>query len=269
MAEEYSYPSRFEAKTAMSVKILKMFLVVILVFLAGELVWVLGIGPFRPFSRVDIIGADNIAREEILAAAGLTSGMTFVSADVNAMEKAIAGIVSIESVKVVKYLPGRLRIIIQERQPVASAFVSLDGRTVPVLIDSQGVIFQIGDAKKNDFFSNILPVVSGLEINAPYLGERIPPLFLPLLEDIENLKDTNPNLLKMISEIKINLKSFNNFDLTLYPIHKKIKVRLSDLNEDRLQYNLLFIDLLPYESGIDTFDSRSSIASYIPEGGAP
>jgi len=185
------------------------------------------------------------------------------------MENTLAGIVSIESVRVFKHLPGRLQIIIQERQPVASAFVNLDGRTVPVLFDSQGIVFQIGSAKKNEFLSGVLPVISGFEISAPYLGEKLPGIYIPLLEDIERLKVSNPNLLKMISEIKINQKSFGNFDLILYPIHKKIKVRLSDLNEDLLQYNLLFIDLLSDESGIDSFDSRSGIASYIPKEASP
>ena len=267
MAGEYSYPSGLEA--AKSGKIMKLFFIVTMVFLAVEVVWLLGIGPFRPFTSLDIVGAENITKEEILVRAGFTADLTFVSADVNAMEEALAGIVSIESVRVFKHLPGRLQIIIQERRPVACAFVNLNGRTVPVLIDSQGVIYRIGGTKKNECLSDTLPVISGLEISAPYLGEKLPGMYIPLLEDIEQLRDSNPNLLKMISEIKINQKSFGNFDLILYPINKKIKVRLSELNEDRLQYNLVFIDLLPDESGIDSFDSRSGIASYIPKEAFP
>ena len=269
MAGEYFYPSRLEANPSKAGKFFKTVLVVIIICLAGELVWILGIGPFRPFSRLEIIGAENISREEILAAAGVTPLSTFASADVDAMEKALAGIFSIESVRVFKHLPGRLQIIVQERQPAACAFVNLDGLTVPVLFDSHGVIFQIGSPKKNEFLSGLLPVISGLEISAPYLGEKIPAMYIPLLEDIERLKVSNPNLLKMISEIKINQKSFDNFDITLYPVHKQIKVRLSELNEDRLLYNLLFIDLLSEESGIDSFDSRSGIASYIPKEASP
>jgi len=269
MAGEYFYPSRLEAAHTRSGKFLKLVLVVTIITLAGELVWILGIGPFRPFSRLDIIGAENISREEILTVAGFSPALSFVSADVNAMEKALAGIVPIESVRVFKHLPGRLQIIIQERQPVATAFVNLDGRTVPVLFDSHGVIFQIGSPKKNEFLSGLIPVISGLEINAPWLGEKIPAMYIPLLEDIERLKVSKPNLLRMISEIKINQNSFDNYDLTLYPIHRQIKVRLSELNEDRLEYNLLFIDLLSDESGIDSFDSRSGIASYIPKEASP
>jgi len=268
MASEYPYPSDIEADTK-SGKILKLFFIVTIICLAGELIWLLGIGPFRPFSRLEIIGAENITKEEILAAAGFTADLSFVSADVYAMERALAGIVSIESVRVFKRLPGRLQIMIQERQPVASAFVTLDGRTVPVLLDNQGVVFQIGGTKRGEFLLSTLPVISGLDIKAPYLGEKLPGMYIPLLDDIQRLKDSNPNLLKMISEIKINQKSFDNFDLVLYPVHKKIEVRLSELNEDRLQYNLLFIDLISDESGINSFDSRSGIASYIPKEASP
>jgi cell division septal protein FtsQ len=268
MAGEYPYPSDIEADTK-SGKILKLFFIITIICLAGELVWLLGIGPFRPFSRIEIIGAENTTKEEILAVAGFAADLTFVTADVNAMEEALAGIASIESVRVFKQLPGRLQIIIQERQPVASAFVSLDGRTVPVLFDNQGVIFQVGGAKKGEFLSSVLPVISGLDICAPYLGEKLPGMYIPLLEDIERLKISNPNLLKMISEIEINQISFDNYDLILYPVHEKIKIRLSDLNEDRLQYNFLLVDLLSDESGIDFFDSRSGIASYIPKEASP
>jgi cell division protein FtsQ len=268
MAGEYPYPSDIEADTK-SGKILKLFCIITIICLAGELVWLLGIGPFRPFSRIEIIGAENTTKEEILAAAGFTADLTFVTADVNEMERAIEGVASIESVRVFKQLPGRLQIIIQERQPVASAFVSLDDRTVPVLFDNQGVVFQIGGAKRSESLSSVLPVISGLDIKAPYLGEKLPGMYIPLLEDIERLRVSNPNLLKMISEIKINQKTFDNFDLILYPVHKKIKVRLPDLNEYRLQYNLLFIDLISDESGINSFDSRSGIASYIPKEASP
>jgi len=269
MAEEYSYPSNIEETPSKSGKALRLFFIFTVICLVIELIWLLGIGPFRPFSRVDIIGAENTAREEILARAGFTADLSYVSADVNVMEKAIAGIISIESVRVFKRLPGRLQIIIQERQPVASAFVTIEDRTVPVLFDSKGVVYRIGSEKKNEFLSGVLPVISGLEIRAPYLGERISGLYIPLLEEIERLKVSNPVLLRMISEIKIDRKNFDNFDLILYPIHQKIKVRLSDLNEDRLQYNLLFIDLLSDGRGIESFDSRSGIASYIPKEASP
>jgi hypothetical protein len=48
-------------------------------------------------------------------------------------------------------------------------------------------------------------------------------------------------------------------------MHKKIKVRLSELNEDLLRYTLLMVDVLSLnEQGVDSFDFRSGIASYKP-----
>ena len=67
MAEEYPYPSDLEAAPSKSGNVMKLFFIIIVICLAGELVWLLGIGPFRPFTRVEIIGAENIAKEEILA----------------------------------------------------------------------------------------------------------------------------------------------------------------------------------------------------------
>ena len=153
---------------------------------------------------------------------------------------------------------------------MASAFVNLDGRTVPVLFDSQGVIYQIGGGKKDEFLSNALPVISGMEIENPFPGMRLPVLFIPLFEEIEKMRISAPELLATVSEIRINQKPFDSFDLILYPIHKKMRVRLSELNEDILRYTLLMIDVLSSnESGIESFDFRSGIASYIPKEASP
>ena len=269
MAAEYSYPSKYTAAPTKSGKVLKVLIFFAIFCLAGELIWLLGIGPFRPFSQVNVIGAEDISREEILITAGFTADLSYVSADVREMEEALMEIVALESARVIKYYPGRLQIIVQKRQPVASAFVVMNGSTVPVLFDSKGVIYRIGGEKRDEFLSSVLPVISGLEIRDPYLGMKLPDLYIPLLEEIEKVKDSAPNLLKIVSEIEINRKAFDNFDLILYPIHKKIRVRLSEFNEYMLQYALLIIEVLSSEeSGIEVFDFRSGIASYYPKGGA-
>jgi hypothetical protein len=43
-------------------------------------------------------------------------------------------------------------------------------------------------------------------------------------------------------------------------------VRIQELNEETLRYTLLMVDVLSQnESGIDSLDFRSGIASYIPK----
>ena len=245
-------PARFE-------KILKIFIIFACLCLTGELIWLLGIGPFRQFSRIDISGA--VSREEILAVAGINESSSFFSTDAKAVEKALMSISTVQSAKVFKYFPGRLQIIIENRRPLASALASLNGETVMVLFDSQGVIIEVGAA----ILPVLYPLVSGLLMENPYPGMRLPAFFVPFFGDLQIITDSAPELLNAISEIKIVRKPFDVFELVLYPVHNRIKVRLSELNEDMLRYALLMVDVLSSrDDGIDTLDFRSGIASYIP-----
>ena len=250
-------PARFD-------KVLKVFIVIAVFCLAFELVWLLGVSPFRPFSRIDISGSDLYSREEILAAGGISGKSSFISTDAKAVEKALMGVSSFESVRVFKYFPGRLKIIIENRRPVASALALVDGKMSPVMFDSHGVIFEIG------VHGAALPVVSGLVIEDPFPGMKLPPLFIPFLTELDRIGRTSPELLSVVSELRIQRKPFDGFDLVMYPVHRKIKVRLSELNEDMLRYALLMVDVLASrDDGIDTLDFRSGIASYITKETTP
>jgi cell division protein FtsQ len=138
------------------------------------------------------------------------------------------------------------------------------GQTVPALIDSQGVIFEIGGTSAS--FSGALPIISGLDMEGAFPGMRLPPMYIPFFRELEKLTESAPELLGTISEISISRKPFDGYDLVLYPVHNKINVRLSELNEDMLRYTLLMVDVLSSNgSGISSFDFRSGIASYIPK----
>ena len=265
MADDYYYeedstpdaPANFE-------KFLKVFIVIAIVCLLGKIIWLFGVGPFRPFSRIDITSYDEIARDRIFAIAGISDNSSFISTDARAVERALMNVSSIESVQVIKRFPDRLHIVLESRRPVASALATLNGLTVPVQFDNQGVIFQIGRDEMAS--SNTLPIVSGLFIEEPFLGMRLPPQFIPFFRELEKIEMSSPKLLEALSEIRIDLKPFNSYDLILYPVHRRIKVRLSELNEDMLRYSLLMLDVLaPREDEIDIIDFRSGIASYIPK----
>ena len=256
-------PRRFE-------KTLRVLIFIAALCLSGELIWLLAIAPFRPFSAIDVSGYDGIEREVILANAGITSSSSFFSADVAVIEKALMSLSQLESVRVFKSFPGRLQITLEGRRPVATALASVNSETVPVVFDSRGVIFQVGGNEIDGLLSGRLPVISGIFIEDPFPGMKLPVFFVSLFLELEKIKISSPELLEAVSEIRINRKLFDTYDLLLYPVHKKIKIRLSELNEDILRYSLLMVDVLAAkEDGIDTLDFRSGIASYIPKEAAP
>jgi len=262
------------ASSSLFEKFFRVFIVIAVLCLGGELVWLLGITPFRPFSRIEISGNTSLGRNEILDTAGITGTSSYFSTNTSTAEKALASLASLESVRVFKHFPDRLQIVVEGRKAVASALAAVntggsagtDGRTVPVLIDSQGVVFQVGWDENDETLPHLLPVVSGLVIEDPVPGMRLPAMFNSLFGELEKIEISAPELLAAVSELRINPKSFDGFDLILYPVYKKIKVRIPELNEDLLRYTLLMVDVLAAkEPGIDTLDFRGGIASYIPK----
>ena len=289
MARDYVLPGEsVQASPAKIEKVMKVFVIMAVLFLAGELVWLLGLAPFMPFSGIDISGGEvplnrdsaenaayfGISRGEILAKAGLTKESSYFSTKAQDVEKALMGFSSFESVKVIKRFPDKIKIMLEGRRAVATALASLGGRTVPILFDSQGVVFQIGaheqDASPKPYSQSSstgrLPVISGLVIEEPFPGMRLPPFFIPLFRELEKIQLSSPELLAAVSELRLNPKTNSSFDFILYPMHKKIRVRLSELNEDLLRYTLLMVDVLAArDPGIDSLDFRSVMASYIPK----
>jgi cell division protein FtsQ len=259
-------PSRTE-------KILKWIVLVISLVLAAELVWLLGVTPFMPFSRIDIstgvsidvsTGVSSLDREAVLAGAGITPRSSFVSLNIREAERNLRALPRVEDAKVFKHFPDRLEIILEGRRAAAVSLANVDGVLVPVLYDKKGVIFQIGfNNEEESRTAESLPVVSGLVIEQPVPGTRLPAMFNSFLESLEEIELSSPELLAAVSEIRINRKSFDGFDLILYPVHNRISVRLSELNGELLRYTLLMVDVLASEgSGIKTIDFRSGIASY-------
>jgi len=246
-------------------KILKAFIILAFLVLGGKMIWLMGVTPFRPLSRIDIAGYAGIPREQIIAAAGITGMSSYFSTDVRAMEAALmSSFPVIRSARVFRHFPDRLHIVLEGRQAVAVALATAGGRTVPVFFDSQGVIFKVGRGERE--VSPLLPVVSGIIIENPFPGMRLPAMFNPFFRQLERIGTASPELLTAISEIRITPKPFDGFDLTLYPIHRRTRVIISELNEETLRYTLLMVDVVASrEPGIAKIDFRSSIASYIPK----
>ena len=264
-------------------KILKVFIFLAALLLAAELIWILGVSPFKALARIDITGLDGIgsgriSREELYTMAGISPGTSYFSVNARNMERALMNYSFFESVRVYKHFPDRIHIILEGRRAVATAFAQINGITVPVLLDSQGVIFEIGHSGSNGAYS--LPVLSGLVIEDPFLGmrlqddpfmgTRIEAILIPLFRELEQINFSAPELLAAVSEISIDLRAWDGYDLVIYPLHRRIRVQLSELNEDILRYTLLMVDVLASdvhgfrEGEINSLDFRSGIASFIP-----
>jgi cell division protein FtsQ len=242
---------------------LKALIIAAAAVLILELIWLFAITPCMPLSKIDVITFPGIDRAEVIALAGIGERSSFVSVNSREAEKALEGLYGIESARVTKRFPNAVKIVLIPRSAVGISLALQDGRMVPVYFDRYGVVFKIGN-EEGEVPSPSLPLISGLVFDPPELGMKLPAMFGGFLGSLQSIRDSAPELLGAISEIRINRKAFDGFDLVLYPVHNQVKIRLEpDLNEETLRYMMLMIDVFASKnSDIEEIDFRTETASY-------
>ncbi|MDR0583354.1 MAG: FtsQ-type POTRA domain-containing protein [Treponema sp.] len=238
---------------------LKRLLITAGIILGAELVWLFVVSPCIPLSTVEVRGFTGFDGAEVLSYAGIREGASFISVNVKETEKVLAAHYPVESARVIKRFPDRLSIFLEPRRAVALSLAEVQGRLLPIYYDRYGVVFRIGGGETAN-----LPLVSGLVLENPVLGMKLPAAFGPLLAEFAKIQEDAPELLEAVSEIRISRRAFNGFDLALYPVHYPIQVRLGDnFNEETLRYVMLMLDM--FKSGNSApgeIDFRSGIGSY-------
>lgn len=107
-------------------------------------------------SEILVEGTRRLSREDVLGAAGIVPGANIFQVDAAEAERTLAATPWVESVKVERRLPGRVRIRLVEREPVALA--SLGGKLL--LVSEDGTPFkELGAGDPADF-----PLVTGLSL---------------------------------------------------------------------------------------------------------
>jgi cell division protein FtsQ len=246
-------------------KALKALIIGAAAILVLELVWLLAVSPCMPLSKIEVLSFPGISREEILAAAGIGEQSSYVSVNTARVERALESLYAVESAKVLKRFPNAIRIVLIPRSAAGVSLARLDGKIIPVYFDRTGLVFKIGKEREEGIQElPQLPIISGLVFENPSLGMKLPTLFSPLLARLEDIRAASPELLAAISEIRINRKAFDGFDLILYPIHSAVRIRLEpDLNEASLRYVMLMLDVFASKhSEIEEIDFRAETASY-------
>ena len=98
---------------------------------------------------------------------------------------------------------------------------------------------------------------------------RLNPRLNSVLKDLSDLEAKNPVLLSSVSEIKIAQKTYGGYDLVVYPVHTRVRVRTDKaLNEASLQYMMLVLDVVKDLSlNIDEIDIRAGTVVISCKGG--
>jgi cell division protein FtsQ len=257
----YAAGENIDIRTKSSRKVekgIKRLIIIAVVILAAELIWLFGVTPFVPFSTLEVPSYAGFERSDILLLAGINENSSFISTNTREVSKKLESYVLVESAMVIKRFPDKLSIYLTLRQPAAVSLADAGTRQAPLYVDRQGVFYKFADSGETPAY----PILSGFE--NPQLNMRLPAALVPLCENISKISSSSPELIAAISEIRIERKSFEGFDLVLFPVHSSIKVRLdNNLSEDALRYMLLMLNVFEDSSPKpEEIDFRSGMGSY-------
>ena len=264
--QNHAYTESFQpsqtVKKEKGKRLLKIVILLILLFLAGDSVYYLFIVPFNSTAKIQLSGIDTILEADLKKAAGLTGTEKWGKLDKDVLLHRITSYPLVAEARVSKKYPDKVFIEITERKPVGVLLATVGGRTIPMEIVKTRTVFKI--ALRQDRLE--LPIISGLSFQNIRAGMKVHKQLIPLFKQLDLLQKKKPALLSEISEIKIEQKKYGGFDLILYPVQTPVKVRTdSTLNEERLQYMILTLDVirdLDMSAQIEELDVRAGTASY-------
>ena len=249
-------------KTDKKVSVLKVVVLVLCVLLLLEgLLYTLVIPCLAP-AKVQFVGNKTLTSAQLIEQLNTLGSKTWMQFDCDAASSLLSSIPIVEDAYVDKHFPDRVTVQIKERLPVAKTIVTVDGRSMPVQIDENGVLFPTTTA--DDVVDTTVPLVSGLPVDRVQNGMRIPEKYRVLMEQIASIRSLSQKYFAAISEIQVVLKEFGNYELVLYPINSHVKV-LTDrsLNEDALKYMMVVLDVVnSIEPNVSEIDLRYGSVSY-------
>jgi cell division protein FtsQ len=264
MSSDYVYADSGRKAVKMDKWLMRLILLVAGI-LAAELVWLFGITPLLPLSVVEVNNVPGIDRATLLARAGIGAHSSYLTLDTRQAEKNLEQLYQVESARVVKRYPDTVQVFIEGRHPAALSLVNGAAGVFPVYIDKHGMVLQVGGSSRGSFASSALPIVSGLTFERLAAGMKLPAELEGFFGRLESINEGTPELFASISEIKINRKAYNGFDLILYPVNSTTKFRVEpELNEDVLRYMILMMDVFSAKGiQVDEVDLRNGTASYV------
>lgn len=244
---------------------MKWFILVFALIFAVEAVVYLLVIPSLQRPSIIWSGARSYSSTELSRAISPLldrSWMKFGAEEAGALLSAVPGI---EDVQVVKRFPDKVFINVTERVPVAMTFVSSGGRTVPVQVDRNGVLFAARPAKGRS-----VPLVSGIPVENEKGGMRIPAKYRGLMEQISAISALSQNYFAAISEICVVPKDAGNYELVLYPIHGRTRILTGrELTEEALQHMMVALDVVnALEPDVVEIDLRYGSIAYRTRRGA-
>ncbi len=222
-------------------KLLKVALVLLALIVCIQAVVYFIVLPCAVPAKIQFRGLHKLQSTELLSIIGIPSDKNWISINTAPIADVLSMNPLVENVIVEKKFPAQVLITVTERIPSAVALSVINGKTVPIQIDKNGVLFRIDEGVPEES----LPVISGLTFDQPRAGMRLHSKLRPLMERLAEIQIERPEYLPLISEICIAAKEYGDYDLILYPMRSKIRVLVdSSLNDEALNNMIVALDVL-------------------------
>lgn len=150
--------------------------------------------PLLATRAVEVTGARRLDEGTVRAAAAIEPGTNLLAVDVAAAEARVAGLPGVRRAHVVRHLPGRVTVLLEEREP--HALVNAGGLH---WVDAEGYLVMT-DARPG---ATGLPILTG--VGAPVPGTTAPPEGLRAgLALLHVLQRTSGRLAARVSEVDLS-----------------------------------------------------------------
>ena len=226
-------------------RLLVVLVVCLILFLTGELVFHFIVAP-RLTVRNFVVRSDlPLSSEEILSIAGADKDLFYYSLDTELIKETLERVPMVREAVVEKTFPDSLQITLYGRIPLSVLFFTTpQGSSIPLVVDNQGVVFQIG----RSLSEWDLPVITGIEFKKLEVGTKLPQKVQPILKGLDRLRQEDPGMFRLISEIRLVPKASGNLEILLYPIQFPVRLRLAgSLDPAVLRNAVVILDLLAGE----------------------
>jgi cell division protein FtsQ len=238
---------------------LKILVGILCVALVVELLlYFIFIPCFAPV-KISYSGAELYKTEDLTALIA-PNGKAWLGFNSKRACAALSSLSGIENVSVRKKFPDRVIVSIVERVPVAFTLATRNERTVAVMVDKAGAVFDARTIPAHDS----LPLVTGLPFEQAGQGVRLSKTFHPLLEQIAGVLSLPQKYFSAFSEIHVVPKNYGGYELVFYPIKSHVKILLDrGLNEDTLKTMMVTLDVVSeIAPDVEEIDLRYGSRSY-------
>ncbi|MBN2735465.1 MAG: FtsQ-type POTRA domain-containing protein [Spirochaetales bacterium] len=248
-------------------KILWTIIIILIIVIIVEVVFQFLVAPNIRIENIFIESELNLSKDEVLDLAGLTKSEYYFALNAQEICDNLEKYPPVALARVEKHFPSTLKIKLWERKPLGCYLFKQDKRHIPLLFDEKGMVFKIAQGE----LSWDMPVISGLKTQEVRIGKYLPDNLVNLVADLQRLREANSPLFDVLSEVELIPVSQRDFELAVYLIPYRTRLRLGDrINSGDIKYALMMLDVLS-QKGMDSpeheIDFRTKEVVYRSKGG--